>query len=63
MDCHECKDALIEHVVKHYSSGIVGVKCYFGSWIDEYRIRHYKCHCQDVPDYDGYSPLTLSEMQ
>jgi hypothetical protein len=39
---------LSEHDVNYYASGLIRVKCFIDSFVDEESKRYYKCKCEDI---------------
>ena len=48
MNCDYCGHMLSDHAVNYYASGLVRVKCFLDSFVDEDRVRYYKCKCEDI---------------
>lgn len=48
MNCDYCGHMLSDHAVNYYASGLIRVKCFIDSFVDEDRIRYYKCKCEDI---------------
>ena len=48
MNCDYCGHMLSEHAVNYYASGLIRVKCFIDSFVDDERIRYYKCKCEDI---------------
>jgi len=48
LNCEYCGHRLSEHGVNYYASGLIRVKCFIDSFVDEESKRCYKCKCEDV---------------
>lgn len=48
LNCEYCGHRLSEHGVNYYASGLIRVKCFIDSFVDEESKRYYKCKCEDI---------------
>jgi len=48
LKCDYCGHMISDHAVNYYASGLVRVKCYIDSFLDEDRVRYYRCKCEDI---------------
>jgi hypothetical protein len=48
LNCEYCGHRLSEHGVNYYASGLIRIKCFIDSFVDEESKRYYKCKCEDI---------------